>query len=243
MRLIMIRHGDPDYVNDTVTEKGRKEAELLSERLLKIKADKIYVSHLGRAMDTAKPYLEKSGQNAVVLDWLEEFHCRVWRPDDEEKEHVAWDWLPQDWTVDGRFYSLDEWGKNDRFVAGKVREKYDEIVTKFDELLAVHGYVRKNNLYLAKRPNRDTILFFCHFGLECVLMSRLFNIPPMPLWHGLCCAPTGVSEIVTEERREGYASFRMLTFGDVSHLTQGGEEVSFQARFCETFDSITERHD
>lgn len=27
MKIIFIRHGDPDYVNDTLTEKGRREAE------------------------------------------------------------------------------------------------------------------------------------------------------------------------------------------------------------------------
>ena len=31
MRLIFIRHGDPDYVHDTLTEKGKREAELLAE--------------------------------------------------------------------------------------------------------------------------------------------------------------------------------------------------------------------
>lgn len=25
MRILLIRHGDPDYVNDTLTEKGRRE--------------------------------------------------------------------------------------------------------------------------------------------------------------------------------------------------------------------------
>lgn len=32
MRLLFIRHGDPDYVHDTLTEKGHREAALLAER-------------------------------------------------------------------------------------------------------------------------------------------------------------------------------------------------------------------
>ena len=118
-----------------------------------------------------------------------------------------------------------------------------EVTEKFDDLIAGHGYVRKNRLYLAKRPNTDTIIFFCHFGIECVMLSRLFNISPMVLWHSVCAAPVSITEVVTEERRKGYASFRMLKFGDVSHLISAGEEVSFQARFCETFDNMDERHD
>ena len=31
MKLMIIRHGDPDYVHDSLTEKGWREAELLSE--------------------------------------------------------------------------------------------------------------------------------------------------------------------------------------------------------------------
>lgn len=33
MRLILIRHAEPDYVRDSLTEKGWREAELLSERV------------------------------------------------------------------------------------------------------------------------------------------------------------------------------------------------------------------
>lgn len=35
MRLLIIRHGDPDYARDNLTEKGKREAKLLSEMLAK----------------------------------------------------------------------------------------------------------------------------------------------------------------------------------------------------------------
>ena len=34
MKLLIIRHADPDYEKDTLTEKGWREAELLSNRLI-----------------------------------------------------------------------------------------------------------------------------------------------------------------------------------------------------------------
>ncbi|MCR5688298.1 MAG: histidine phosphatase family protein [Lachnospiraceae bacterium] len=243
MKLVFIRHADPDYVNDTLTPKGRREAEILSERLILMPADKVYVSHLGRALDTARPYLEKCGKEPVILDWLEEFPCRIDRPDDETKKHIVWDWLPQDWTREDRFYDISEWTENDRLRAGGVREKYEEVTAKFDELIAGLGYVRDGNIYTAKYPNMDTVLFFCHFGVEMVMLSRLFNISPMILWHSMCAAPTSLTTVVTEERRKGTASFRMLGFGDVSHLVEADEEISFQARFCEMYDNLDERHD
>ena len=33
MKLLFIRHGDPDYTIDSLTEKGWKEAEFLSEKM------------------------------------------------------------------------------------------------------------------------------------------------------------------------------------------------------------------
>lgn len=36
MKLVIVRHGDPDYSIDSLTEKGWKEVEYLSERLAKL---------------------------------------------------------------------------------------------------------------------------------------------------------------------------------------------------------------
>ena len=44
------------------------------------------------------------------------------------------------------------------------------------------------------------------------------------------------------ERRKGIASFRISSFGDISHLYAADVLPSFAARFCETYDS-DERHD
>ena len=48
--------------------------------------------------------------------------------------------------------------------------------------------------------------------------------------------------IVTEERREGYAYFRMGAFGDTSHLYANNDEPAFAARFCECYTNTDERH-
>lgn len=53
MRIIFVRHGDPDYANDTLTEKGWREAALLAERVSGWDVTDFYVSPLGRAQDTA----------------------------------------------------------------------------------------------------------------------------------------------------------------------------------------------
>lgn len=242
MRLIIVRHGDPDYRKDSLTEKGWREAELVAERISRLDVKEFYVSPLGRAKDTASCTLRKMNRTAVECDWLQEFTPRILRPDREEPSPVCWDWLPADWTADLRYFDRDAWYETEIMREGRMRAAYRCVTENFDALLAAHGYVRDGAIYRAEKPNRDTLVFFCHFGLECVLLSHLMNVSPMILWHGICVAPTGVTTIYTEERREGKAAFRASGIGDISHLYTAGEEPAFSARFCETFDS-DERHD
>ena len=43
MKLLFIRHGDPDYTIDSLTEKGWKEAEFLSEKIAALDVRDFYV--------------------------------------------------------------------------------------------------------------------------------------------------------------------------------------------------------
>ena len=243
MKLLIVRHGDPDYSIDSLTPKGWKEAEYLSEKLTKLDIKAFYVSPLGRAKDTASLTLKKLGRTAEVCEWLREFNPEIHRPDQKGKLKNAGDWLPQDWTEDERVYRYDKWFENEVMEEGKVKQEYEWVIKNFDELLAKHGYVREGHYYKVEESNHDTIVLFCHFGLECVLLSRLMNCSPMVLWHGMCAAPTSVTTLVTEERRKGIASFRMSAFGDISHLYVHDEPPAFAARFSEVYEDENGRID
>lgn len=243
MRILIIRHGDPDYEHDSLTPKGWKEAEYLSERISKMDIAAFYVSPLGRARDTASLTLKKMNRTATECQWLREFAPTIQRPDVTDRRMISWDWLPQDWTKEEDFYRRDLWYTQSAMLEGKVKNEYDWVITNFDALLAKHGYVRSGENYHVEKASNDTLAFFCHFGLECVLLSHLMNVSPMILWHHTCAAPTSVTTIYTEERRKGTAIFRVAGFGDISHLYANHEEPAFAARFCETYDNENERHD
>ncbi len=242
MKLIIIRHADPDYENDKLTEKGRKEADLLSNRISAMDIKEFYVSPLGRARETANVTLNKMNRTAEVLPWLREFDAPIY---DEElgRERICWDFLPQDWTTINEYYNKDLWYTVPVMKKGNVISEANKVFEGIDKIIGKNGYVREGNLYRAINPNRDTIVLFCHFGVECVILSHLLGISPVVLWHGLCASPSSVTTLVTEERREGIAYFRMSAFGDISHLYIAGENPSFSARFCETYDNFDERHD
>ncbi len=243
MRILIVRHGDPNYELDTLTEKGWREAELLSNRLEKEKIDAFYVSPLGRAKDTASLTLKKFGATAEECPWLREFSPSIKRSTPEQVSPSSWDWLPEEWTEQEIFYDRKHWYEQSTMSEGQVGKEYNWVISNFDALLAKHGYVRdEKGYYRVERSNKDTIALFCHYGLECVLLSRLMNVSPMTLWHHFFAAPTSVTTIYSEERRMGIASFRAAGMGDISHLYVGGEEPAFAGRFCEVFEDNT-RHD
>lgn len=241
MKLIIIRHGDPDYSIDSLTPTGWEEAELLADRVSEMNVTAFYVSPLGRAQDTAAATLKKMGRTAETLDWLREFPARIVKAG-AERDSVAWDWLPEIWTKIPEFYDREKWMHVPIFREAGIPEKVKIVTDGLDALLAKHGYERDGECYRAVRANEDTVVLFCHFGLECVLLGHLLGLSPMVLWHGTCAAPTSVTTVVTEERQEGIASFRMSSFGDTSHLYAVGREPSFSARFCETFARKDQRH-
>jgi len=139
MKLLIIRHGDPDYKKDSLTEKGWREAECLAEMLCKQDITYFYMSPYGRARDTASVTLRKMGRTAEVLTWLREFDYTINRPDNLVTKKIPWDWLPQDWTADERFYLKDQWAENERMAEGNVGEAYREVTEQFDALMEKHG--------------------------------------------------------------------------------------------------------
>ena len=252
MRLLIVRHGDPNYEIDSLTEVGWKEAEYLSDELVSIDTacggfTDLYVSPHGRAKDTASFTLKKLGRQAEECEWLKEFAAECVRPDIGTLRGPVWDWLPADWTCIPEFYDPIKWKDVPVFAEHGVGAEYDRVCAHFDVLLEAHGYKRydgaKGHYYEVIKANNDTLVFFCHFGLECVLLSHLMHCSPMVLWHHTAAAPSSITSVYTEERRSGIASFRISQFGDQSHLYAKGAAPSFSARFCECYSNKDERHD
>jgi probable phosphoglycerate mutase len=245
MRLIFIRHGDPDYSIDSLTEKGWREAELLSDRVKEWDVTAFYVSPLGRARDTAGVSLKKIGREATVCPWLKEFIVPILDPETGEKR-IPWDFMPEYWTKEPLLYDKDRWFDAPVMKTGDLKVEYKKVCDGIDGLLASYGYVREGGFYRTAKPrvtaaNRGTVpedatlVFFCHLGATLTVMSHLIGISPVALLQGFFMAPTSITVLASEERREGAAYFRCQTVGDASHLRTNGEPVSAAGFFTGTF--------
>ena len=240
MKLLIVRHGDPNYEIDGLTEKGKREVALLTDRLCKEDITAVYCSILGRAKLPIEPTLQRLGITAEYCSWLREFGYAPANVTYERRSVVCWDLLPEYMNEHPLLYSPIDW-KKDSTVTPDLSEAYDEVCAELDAILARHGYRRNGTQYVAERANHDTIVLVCHFGVSGVLLSHLLNCSPYAVWQHMCTLPTAVSTFYTEERIEGVASLRCINIGDISHLYSGGEEPSFSARYCECFTDGT-RH-
>lgn len=238
MQLVFIRHGDPDYENDCLTGQGKKQALALSRYLAaNVRFDKIYSSPMGRAFQTATTCYPV--EQISVRPWLREFSNRITLPNGDVQG--AWDFYPSYFCERKEFLDVDKYLETSEMQSAQIKEKYYAVIGEFDKLLAENGYLRQGGYYKAVQPNRKRIALFCHFGITCVLMSHLFNVPYVVLAQHFCASPTSITTVVTEERQNGIAQFRCIGFGQTPHLALDGQPDGFSARFCETFDS-DERH-
>lgn len=259
MRIIFVRHGEPDYRIDALKEKGKREAELLAQRAKNWNIKDIYVSPFGRAQETAAPSAKVLGIEPVTMPWLREYSYQIVNPI-HGKNSVPWDFTPSQIWSDPKMTSMDEWvNVSPMNTNEEIAKNYPVVISELDKLIEKYGYERFGNYYIRKDgrerfmtctikdgcsctideyPEDDcepTIMVVCHFGVICLMLSHLINIPFELLTSGFYL-PTGSITIVnTEERWGKEVSFRVQVAGDCSHLIQGGEPISNAGSFARCF--------
>ena len=260
MRLLFIRHGDPDYSIDNLTEKGKVEAQALAKIINTFGIDEVYQSPLGRAQATAEYSLKALGKEATTLDWLMEFQA-LFDPNLSETakmaysnelhmnpengrydKRIVWDVLPAYYNSHPDIFDSIKWRDAEIVKCSNMLEVYDKVEKEFFRFLSGYGYEKDGDIFRVKEGNAKTIALFCHFGITSVLLSMLWHVSPFMPMQFLAMAPTSVTEVVTEEREKGIAIFRTLRIGDITHLAMAGEKPSFSARFCELYENENERH-
>ena len=71
MKIIFVRHGEPDYATDTLTELGNVQAKATAARLADFKISEVHSSTMGRAYQTAKYTADLLGLEYIKgIFWL-----------------------------------------------------------------------------------------------------------------------------------------------------------------------------
>jgi probable phosphoglycerate mutase len=222
MKILIIRHAEPDYPNHTITAAGHAEAQALAAKLARERIDRIYCSPVNRALHTMRYTAERLGLEPVIEPWTRELS---WHAFDAQGEKMA------AWNIPGEQAraSLPTAGRGTWEEQTPYRDfaaQYEQLQADSDAFLRRHGYERVGGRYRILRPNRETIAVFCHLGFGLTWLSHLLELPFPLMWCGFWLPPSSVTTVLFEERSPEWAVPRCLGLGDVSHLHMAGLSVS-----------------
>lgn len=220
MRIILIRHGDPNYEKDCLTELGHKQAAIVAQRLLKEGIEEIYSSPHGRAQQTAKPFSQLSGISKVqILDFIKEIRFGT----EEDLYNNKWNpWLGVDELIrEGRDLQTSDWREYPVFKDNLATVDADKIGVEADRWLAGLGYVREGLYYRNTRPDdtEKTIAVFCHGGSSAAFMARVLNQQFPYMCGALMRYPHTTITILRFGRTPGNLSLPVIELlNDAGHL-------------------------
>ncbi len=224
MQLFIVRHGDPDYPNNTITSAGHLEAAALAQRMAtQIRPDLLYSSPLGRARHTMAPTEKALGLTGKILDWTAELHLFGKEEGPWGAPLAYWD-LPGHWIRNAPqgLPTHSNWHLHPPFDDPEITRTFDHIRTESDKFLATHGYERKGGRYACVAPHRQKIAVFCHGGLGLTWLAHLLEIPLTLMWSGFWLPPSSVTTILFDEREHAWSTPRCIGMGDISHLYAAG---------------------
>lgn len=218
MRLVFVRHGEPDYDNDTLTENGLKQAEMTAERLQDEGISAIFSSPMGRAVKTASFTADKLGLDIEKLDFMHEID---WGSKDGSE--IAFNGHP--WSLsfnllaeNPTYLSGSYWKEHPYFKNNKCLDYYLMISKEFDKFLERFGLYRKGALYEAKSECNDTIALFAHGGSGGVMFAHLLNLSFPYVMTALPYGVCSVSIIEFEPKLKNMVVPRLELFNDMGHL-------------------------
>lgn len=222
MILYYVRHGDPVYNPDSLTELGVRQAESVCKYLARRDISKIYTSSAKRAIDTAKPLCEMMKITPEILDWTTEDYA--WREftavSDDGKKRWA--------TQTGKFAEMmaskpvrdlgEEWYTYkdfpESFALGikRIRENTYAFLKEFG-----YEYDAEKNMYNAVSPNNKNIALFAHGGFGSPFLATVIGIPYPLIENHFDLTHTGVTVIGFSEK-EGYCFPKVIQYSGDGHL-------------------------
>ena len=227
MRIVLVRHGQPDWEPDgravdqpELTSRGQEEARLTAQALVGERFDGVYASPLQRALETAEPIARALGMELKVESWLKELALPPMQGKTaEEVEHFF---------EAASLRELDQWWNG--FPQGEsFRHFYERVSAGIEGLLvdthrlSVHG---DSGHRIWRIPEADQrLLFIAHEGTNAVILSHLLGIDPVPwAWMRFSHSWAGITRIHSTRVASG-AVWVLDCFNRIDHLASLGNSA------------------
>lgn len=234
MLLFYLRHGDPIYDPDSLTELGHSQAEALSLRLASFGLDRIFSSPSIRARQTAEPTCKRLGIEAELCDFANE--SLVWGEFALETERGRrWSFF-YDETVriflSPEVYALGEdWPEHPELKKYGFERGLKRVNEGVDDFFLSLGYRhdRKNKRYEIVKENDGRVALFAHQGFGISFFSSMLDIP-YPLFSTHFDFGHSSMSVVNFEKRGDFAYPRVLQLSNDSHLYREDILTGYQNR-------------
>ncbi len=247
MLLYIIRHGDPIYDPDSLTPLGHKQAKALVPRLAPLGFDKIFVSPMIRAQQTAAPTCEALNMKPEIREFLSEndlfskmsmtlpVDIQVEDENGEKTyktiERMRWCFHQQttNFRTAESYHMTDDWHTLPAFADCKtLKGAYDEFIKASDEFLCELGYVREGDHYRIENPKYERVAVFCHQGVGLTWISHMLAIPPHIMWGSFDITHSAVSVLEFKNHQNGITLPMCLCLSDTSHIFHAGLPMKYQ---------------
>ncbi len=235
MLLFYIRHGDPIYHPDDLTELGKRQAEAVARRLSLYGLDRIYSSTSTRARLTAEPTAQILKKDVTELDWCKEAYA--YQELSVQRDGCKPKWIFADEELRSILVSNEvaalghQWWKHPALSDPRYRSGYERIRDNTHAFLAELGYVfdAQSGTYMATRENNQRIALFAHQGFGTAFMSALLNIPYPMYCTRFDMGHTGVT-VIEFPGKIGPVIPTVLTLSNDSHIYRDGLPTNYQNR-------------
>ena len=231
MLLYIVRHGDPIYETDSLTDRGKFQAEAIGKRMFDAKIDKIFSSPMGRAKETAEPACRLLGLEKNIEEWTHEIGDEKLTPFPDGKMKsitlVQNTYYLENGNIDlpyDRTYECSGINQSNMESAVKYIEKNGK------EFLERLGYREENGVYRILRNNEEKVALFCHAAFSRAWLSVLLHIPLHIMWSSFQYTHTGVTVVEFQNNENGITAPRCLCYSDVSHLYASGLDLLYDNR-------------
>ncbi len=222
MKIVLVRHGHPDYVNDCLTPLGHEQAERAALRLKDEGIQQIFSSPFGRASETARHTSDLLSLEVSTLDFMRELR---WGSSDGKAVYAdGHPWDTSLYAVSLGHSLMDEaWTRQPPFCNNIVFSEVERVAAQSDEWLESLGYKREGANYRVVGDNTDrTIALFSHGGSSSALLSHMLNLPFFYLCRALCPDFTAITVLSLSDIRGTLTAPMIELANDSRHIHSSG---------------------
>ncbi len=217
MRIILVRHGHPDYVNDRLTPLGQLQAQAAAQRLKDEGIEKIFSSTCGRAMETAQCTARLLGLPVEGMDDFREINWGGANGKELPLHGHPWD-TADAMTAQGMSLLDGDWATKPPFQGNMVVDYVAKVAAAADEWMLRLGYRREGLYYRVLTPAYHTVALFGHGGETAALLSHLFNVPFPFFCSAMGPDYTGIIVLTLPDEAQGLVPVRFALVNDIRHI-------------------------